>query len=225
MVFFFLFLNLTRFSGQTEFNSMSFINDIYACNTKFFVKKEPNPSNHLLGSIRFVGETICKDFLEIDLDHRLKTLSQDLKNSHFSSILNKNLSFYSFDQKIKEFNKKKGIINCDYVQITEILRKLAKIMSQPQSKTLKATDNRSFQENSRSAGVSDESMKFASPTSIHLYIHEIALMINDLIKVKILYGDTITEKTVNSGENVGFYEILNYREGKEILRIEVIQKV
>ena len=190
---------------------MTFINDIYAFNLKFFINKESNPSNHILGTIKYVGENLCKDFIEVNLDQELKTFHQNIRNSHFSLILSQNQTLYDFNEKIKESMRKNGKYHENDTEfIVEILSKLTKIINQPNQNALKASNNRCFQEISpkkRSRVLKEETLRTPTVTSIHLYIHEISLLINDIIKVRILYSDSIIEKNVNSGKNIDIYEI------------------
>lgn len=228
--FFLIILNKIEFKGKNEFNSMTFINEIYNFNLKFFVNKESNPSNHIVGSIKYVGENLCKDFIEINLDQELKILHESLRESHFPKIVSQNLAFKDFNVKIKETLKKNGkYIEKDNEFILELLNKLSKMMIRPNKNMLKATNNRSFQEiapiKKGHNALTEEIMMAPSITSIHLYIHEASLLINDVIKIRIIYGDLCIEKNVYSGKDIEMYEILNYKEGKDIIRLEISQKV
>ena len=210
---------------------MTFINEIYNFNLKFFVNKESNPSNHIVGSIKYVGENLCKDFIEINLDQELKILHESLRESHFTKIVSQNLAFKDFNVKIQETLKKNGkFIEKDNEFIEELLNKLSKMMIRPNKNMLKATNNRSFQEiapnkKGHHHASNEEILMAPNITSIHLYIHEVSLLINDVIKVRIIYGDSCIEKNVYSGKDIEMYEILNYKEGKDIIRLEISQKV
>ncbi len=209
-----------------EFNSMEFINEIYEINTKFFVKRESNPTNHIIGEIKYIGESLCKDLIEINLDEKLKNFSHEIKKSYFSLIFSQNSIFQEFNEKVLQQNKRNNVNDSEIIQ--EILNKLAKIMIPINTNTLKATNNRSFQEispNKRAATEKEEALRPAYITSIHLYIHEISLLINENIKVRILYNDVIIERNVNCSSAIEIYEILNYKEGKYIIKLEIFQRV
>ena len=212
-----------------EFNSMQFINDIYSYNTKFFINKESNPSNHLLGNIKYVGENLCKELIEINLDEELKKFNNHIKNSYYSNILAQNIFFQDFVGKnIEKNNFDEFNDSNDSIMITEIFNKLSKMMINLNYNALKATNNRSFQEissNSKFINEKEENLKPANITSIHFYIHEISLLNNDDISVKIKYNDIIIERKINSSFPLEIYEILNYKDLKYIIRVEIFQKV
>ena len=205
---------------------MQFINEIYEINTKFFVKKESNPTNHIIGGIKYVGESLCKDLIKINLDEKLKNFSHEIKKSYFSLIFSQNATFQEFNEKILGQNKANNVNDNEIIQ--ELLNKLAKTMITININTLKATNNRSFQEispNKKGFTEKEKVLRPANITSIHLYIHEISLLINEDIMVKILYNDVIIERIVNCNSAIEIYEILNYKEGKYIVRLEIFQKV
>lgn len=194
------------------------------------MKKESNPSNHLIGSIKYVGENLCRDLIEINLDEELRIYYNELKNSYFSDILDQNRISSQLNEKIYRNSKiQASRAKTDSGFLKEIIDRLSKILIIPPNKTLKATNNRSFQEkNSSQAAMNnnpENSIKPGLITSIHIYIHEIALLVNDFIKLKIIYHDVIVEKNLDTNDPIDFYEILNYKEGKNLIRIEIFQKV
>lgn len=216
--------------GKFEFNSEDFINQIYYLNKKFFVKKETNITNPFQSLINYVGQTINEDFFEIKIDVELKNLQQQIKNSNFSEILSQNQILQEFNGKLLQNLKKNDQnIQSDFELAQEILNKLLKLMI-PLANTLKASNNRSFQEKSSEVKqITIEKELFAlCPTtiiSIHLYIHEISLLTNEMIKVKIQYNDRLIEKNISCNIPIEIYEILNYGNGKNVIKIEIFQMV
>lgn len=131
------------------------------------------------------------------------------------------------DKIYNSLRKKYGKSQNDLFLVKEVIENLSKFLLSENSKTLKATNNRSFQEKNY-APVSknqEDCLKPALLTSIHLYIHEISLMVNEIVKIKIKYNELAFETYVNTNNSIDIYEIMNYREGKNIIRIEIFQKV
>lgn len=157
----------------------------------------------------------------------MKNYYQELKNSYYSDVLAQNHLLSKFNEKVSHSMRKKyGKSHNDLFLVKELIENLSKFLLSENSKTLKATNNRSFQEKNYPLvnKNKEDCLKPAVLTSIHLYIHEISLMVNEIIKIKIKYNELAFETYVNTNNSIDIYEIINYREGKNVIRLEIFQK-
>lgn len=76
---------------------------------KFFISKAANPQTHMIGQLKFVGEDLCRDFLELDLDLAQAEFEHALEKSHFSDFLLKKEEILPFLEHTWEIYQKKRV--------------------------------------------------------------------------------------------------------------------